>query len=110
MKIETLEKIWIVEFVALRSKCYAFKCGDDSTNKLKGNSKCQSKHNKIEEYYNCLFGGKYQKESNNYILKSINHDMYLQEIKKSTLSFFDDKRCFINETKSQPWDKKKYSV
>ena len=29
---------------------YAFKCGNDSKNKLKGNSKSQSKHNKVEEY------------------------------------------------------------
>ena len=29
-KIETPENIWIDEFVALRSKCYAFKCGDNS--------------------------------------------------------------------------------
>ena len=29
--------------------------------------------------------------------------MYLQELKKSTLSIFDDKRCFLNETESHPW-------
>ena len=29
-------------------------------------------------------------------LRSINHEMYLQEIKKSTLSYFDDKRCYEN--------------
>ena len=34
-KIETPENVWIDEFVALRSKCYAFKCGDDSINKLR---------------------------------------------------------------------------
>ena len=28
-KIETPENVRIDEFVALRSKCYAFKCGDD---------------------------------------------------------------------------------
>ena len=38
-KIQTPENIWIVEFVALRSKCCAFKCGDDSKNKLQGFSK-----------------------------------------------------------------------
>ena len=40
----------------------------------------------------------------NYILKSINHEMVLHEIKKSTLSIFDDKRCYINETESKPWN------
>ena len=42
-KIETPKSIWIDEFVCLRSKMYAFKCGNDSRNKLKGVSKSQSK-------------------------------------------------------------------
>ena len=42
-KIETPKNIWIDEFVALRSKCYAFKCDNDSKNKLKCISKSQSK-------------------------------------------------------------------
>ena len=103
-KIETPKSIWIDKFVCLRSKIYSFKCGEHSKNKLKGISNCQSKHNKFEEYYNCFFGGKYKKECNNYILRSINHEMHLQEIKKSTLSLFDDKRCYINETESIPWN------
>ena len=103
-KIETPRNIWIDEFVCLRSKMFSFKCGDDNKNKLKGISKSQSKHIKLEEYYNCLFGGEYQKECDKYILRSVNHEMHLQEIKKSTLSIFDDKRCYINETESIPWN------
>ena len=38
------------------------------------------------------------------IIQSLNHKMYLQEVKKSTLSIFDDKRCYINETESKPWN------
>ena len=102
-KIETPKNIWIDEFVCLGSKMNAFKCGNDSKNKLKGISKSQSKLNKFEEYYNCLFDGEYQRECNNYIIRSINHEMVLQEVKKSTLSQFDDKRCYINETESIPW-------
>ena len=60
-KTETPKNIWIDEFVCLRSKLYAFKCGDDTKNKLKGISKSQSKNIKFEEYYICLFGGEYQK-------------------------------------------------
>ena len=41
---------------------YSSKCGDDSKNQLKGIPKSQSKHIKFGEYYNCLFGGEYQKE------------------------------------------------
>ena len=92
-KIETPKTIWIDEFICLKSKMYAFKCGDDSKNKLKGISKSQSKHIKFEEYYNCLFGGEYQKECDKYIIRSINDEMYLQKSKKSTISIFDDKRC-----------------
>ena len=105
-KIETPKNIWIDEFVCLRSKAYSFKCKnkDENKNKIKGISKSQSKHIKFEEYYNCLFGGEYQKEGNNYIIRSINHEMVLQEVKKSTLSIFDDKRCYINNIESIPWN------
>ena len=105
-RIETPKNIIIDEFVCLRSKAYSFKCKDkdENKNKIKGISKSQSKHIKFEEYYNCLFGGEYQKQCNNYIIRSINHEMVLQEVKKSTLSIFDDKRCYINETESIPWN------
>ena len=83
---------------------YAFKCGDDSKNRLKGISKSCSKKIKFEEYYNCLFSGEYQQECDNYIIRSINHEMNLQRVKKSTLSQFDDKRCYLNETESIPWN------
>ena len=55
-KVETPKNIWIIEFVCLRSKMYAFKCGDDSRNKLKGVSKSQSKKINFDEYKNCLNG------------------------------------------------------
>ena len=105
-KIETPKNIWIDEFVCLRSKAYSFKCKDnkEDKNKIKGISKSQSKHIKFEEYYNCLFGGKYQKECDNYIIRSINHERVLQEIKKSTLSIFDDKTKYINSIESLPWN------
>ena len=105
-KIETPKNIWIDEFVCLRSKAYSFKCKDnkEDKNKIKGISKSQSKHIKFEEYYNCLFGKEYQKECDNYIIRSINHEMVLQKVKKSTLSLFDDKRCYINNIESKPWN------
>ena len=34
----------------------------------------------------------HQQECDNYIIRSINHEMYLQRVQKSTLSPFDDKR------------------
>ena len=105
LKIETPEKIIIDEFVCLRSKAYSFKCkdNDESKNLKKGISKSQSKHIKFEEYKKCLDGMEYQRECNNFTLRSINHERHLQEIKKPKLSIFDDKRCYINETEIIPW-------
>ena len=73
-------------------------------NKLEGISKSESKHIIFEEYKKCLDGKEYQRECNNYIIKSINHEMVLEEVKKSTLSIFDDKRCYINNIESIPWN------
>ena len=103
-KIETPKSNWIDEFICLRSKMYAFKCGNDSKIKLKGISRSQSKNIKFEEYYNCLFGKEYQRECDKYIMRSLNHEMYLQRVKKSTLSIFDDKRCYKNIIESIPWE------
>ena len=82
IKIETPKNIWIDEFVCLRNKMYAFKCGDDNKFKLKGISKSQSKNIQFEKFKKCSDGMEYQRECINYILRSINHEMHLQEIKK----------------------------
>ena len=102
-KIKTPKNIWNDEFVCLRFKMYAFECGDDSKNKFKGISKSQSKNIKFEEYKKRIDGEEYQRECNNYNIRSINHEMVLQEVKKPTLSIFDDKRCYINNIESVPW-------
>ena len=67
--------------VCLGSKMYSFNCGDDIKNKLKGFSKSQSKHNKFEECRKCLHGEEYERESNIFLLRSINHEMYFREKK-----------------------------
>ena len=103
-KIETPKSIWIDEFFWLRSKMYAFKYGNDSKNELKGVSKSQSKNFKFEEYKKCLDREQYQRECNNYTIKSINHEMVPQEVKKSTVSIFVEKRCYINNIESIPWN------
>ena len=57
-KIKTPKNFWIDEFICLRSKAYSFKCKDnvEGANQIKGVSKSQSKHIKVEEYYSSLFG------------------------------------------------------
>ena len=106
IKIECPRKIWIDEFVCVKSKASSFTCKDniESKIKIKSFSKSQSNHIKFEEYKKCLDGEEYLKKCDNYSLRSINHEMYLQKVRKSTLSLFDDKRCYINETENTPWN------
>ena len=82
----------------------AFRCGDDSKNRLKGISKAQSKNIKLEEYKICLDGEELENECINYILRSIIHDMYMQGIKKTALSIFDEKRIYLDNIKIIPWN------
>ena len=86
----------------MRSKAYSIKFGYKS-NKLNGISKSHSKTIKFEEYYNCFLGGDYQKECDNYKIRSSNHDMILQKVSKNSLSAFDEKRCYLNNFESVPW-------
>ena len=86
-KMETPANIWIDGFVCLRSKMYAFKCADDSKIKVKDVSKSQPKYNKFEEYRKCLDAENFRSECNNYVLRSINHEMHLQEVKKINIIF-----------------------
>ena len=70
---------------------------------MKGISKNQPNIIKFEGYKKCLDGGKDPEECENYILRSVNHERYLQEEKKSTKSISDDRRCYINYIESEPW-------
>ena len=77
----------------MRSKASSFKCksDDEGKNNLKNVSTSQSKHIKSEECNNLLDGEDYRKECDEYILRLLNHEIYLQQTKKSALSVFDDK-------------------
>ena len=81
-KNETPKKIRIDGSIALRSKMYAFKGGDDSKNRLKSISKSYFKKITFEEYCKCFFGEEYQQKCDNYIIRSINHEMKLPRVKK----------------------------
>ena len=105
-KIETPKNIYIDEFVCLRSKAYSFKCNNkiENKNKLKGITKTQTKNIKFNEYYKCLFGDDYQKECENFVIRALNHEMFMQKVTKNSLSSFDEKRKYTNNIKSIPWD------
>ena len=72
----------------------SFKCEDHSMNKLKGISRLYSKNSKFDEYRKNLDGEEYPQGCDDHLIRSINLEMYLQRVKKSTLSQFDDKRCY----------------
>ena len=74
-KIETPTYFCADELICLRSKMYAIICGKDGKNWVKGISKAQLEIFEFEDFQNCLFGGEYQKECHNYLLRSNDHEM-----------------------------------
>ena len=50
----------------------------------------------------CLEGEENENFCSKYFLKSINHEMYMQEVIKTTLSIFNDKRNYLDNIKSLP--------
>ena len=80
------------EFVALRSKTYAYLMDDDSEKKkAKGTKKCVIKRELMfENYKDCLFNGEVILKSQQ-IFKSDHHKVYTEEVNKIALSSDDDK-------------------
>ena len=72
---------------------------------MKVTSKSQSKKIKFEENNNCLFGGEYQKKYVTYVIRSINLEMYLQNVRITTLSASDEKQSFLNGSESIPFER-----
>ena len=100
--------IWRDEFFALRTEVCSIECNDKSTNNLTGTSKAYSKSIKFEGYKKCLDADEYQKESDNYFIRSLKHEMYVQKRSKKSLSIFDDKKCDESNIKSKPWEQNVY--
>ena len=104
MKIETSPIIEIDEFIALRSKSYAFSYSGKEISKQKGIQKSPKK----ETYINSLFN--YQTTTaTNYSIRSKNHNLTVEKQDKLCLNPFDDKRLYLTPTKSLPWDKHEQS-
>ena len=73
----------------------SFKCGDDGKKRLKDVSKSQSNCIKFEEEKNFLDREEFQRECDKSIIRSLNHGMYLQRVKKPALPLFEDERCYL---------------
>ena len=96
MKDEAGGKI-ITEFVGLRSKMYCITIDEEDKKRAKGIKKnVVEKTLTIEDYRDALL-----KKNNVYrtmnIIRSINHDIFSQEINKLALSSYDDKRYVLND-------------
>ena len=63
-------------------------------NKLKGISRSFSTKIKFEEHKQCLDAEEYQQECDKYNIRSTKYEMNRQQVLHSTLSLFDDKRCY----------------
>ena len=104
LKLETPKSIYIDKFVCLRSKCYAYISQlDDYENKFKGIIKGYKKETLFDQYYKCLMNQTYNKTCEQFCIRSHDHNMYLQQITKKSLSPFDDKRKYINNIQSIAW-------
>ena len=86
------EKI-MIEFVTLRPKTYSYLMDGGSEHKrAKGTKKCIVKReNKFKNYKNCLFKNKIVLKSQQRF-KSEAHNVYAEQINKTSLSSNDDKR------------------
>ena len=97
MKDEVAGKI-IKEFVGLRSKLYSFVMDDGGeTKKCKGIKKQVVERSIMHEHYKtCLKTGKELLRKQN-ILRSYNHEVYMEEVNKVALSALDDKRYILSD-------------
>ena len=89
----------IKEFVGLRSKLYSYiKEEGKEKKRCKGVKKnVVQKYISHEDYKTCLETGKEQLRRQN-IIRSYEHELYLEEVNKIALSATDDKRYLLNDT------------
>ena len=87
------------EFVGLRAKLYSIKAEDGTENKkCKGIKKAVvAKSIRHENYKTCLQTGKEQYRTQT-ILRSYEHEIYMEEINKIALSAADDKRYLLKDS------------
>ena len=88
----------IEEFIGLRAKLYSYKMfkGEESK-KCKGIKKSVIKKSIThEDYKTCLFTGKEQLRKMN-VIRSYDHEIYMEEVNKVALSTDDDKRYILED-------------
>ena len=85
------------ELVALRSKAYSYLVDGEEKKKLKGISRNVVKKQITHQHYKDAVLNEYKKVNYNkmYTLNSINHEMFIQERNKKSISPYDDKRYIL---------------
>ena len=97
MKIETSPIIELTEFIALRSKSYSYSYDNIEKGKQKGIQKTP----KMENYITSLFNSQ-TTNTNNYSIRSNQHQLTVEKQTKLALNPFDDKRMYLNPIESLP--------
>ena len=93
------------ELVALRRKAYSYLVDGEEKKKLKGISRNVVKKQITHQHYKDAVLNEYKKVNYNkmYTLNSINHEMFIQERNKKSISPYDDKRfIFADGIKTLP--------
>jgi len=91
----------IVEFIAIRSKMYCYRCDDNKLiKKIKGIKKsCVDKEITFDDYKNCVFENTTKNVQMN-VIRSDKHRITSQSINKLALSSICDKRFLLDENNS----------
>ena len=100
MKIETSPVLVLDNFVALRSKSYAYSYEALQISKQKGIQKSPKKESYIISSFNSE-----TTTATNYSIRSNAHNLPVQKQDKLVLNPFDDKRVYLNPIQNLPWDK-----
>ncbi len=102
-KDETNSRI-IEEFIGLRAKMYVFKLSDEVVKKAKGVPKKSLSNVLFDNYKNTLYDEEFKKDYVNFnCLRSQNHNIYLMNINKVSLSNLCNKRCWTSNLVSLPY-------
>lgn len=104
----------ITKFVGLKSKCYIYEkeCVDQD-NKNKIDNRCKGINVKVSRkitydvYNDFVEGTKDTQKYEVHQIKSIHHNVYTTVQNKTGLTYYDDKRFFINKYETVPYGYKK---
>ena len=90
----------ISEFIGLRSKMYSFTCNNTEEKRAKGVSKVTVKKELKHEHYKSVLFTETKKVSSMTSLRSHRHELFCENIFKTGLSPFDDKKFLRNSVES----------